>query len=267
MRWDGGGGSRRSVAERGGWVVAALVLAVGGAALEARAADRRVVVEVDRRVPLAAGGASAMGPYGATGRIECGGVRGVGQITGRSDRVTSAAHVFFDEAGRSRAEAGRCVLILGPAGAEETIDLVPDAAACGSTSPYAAAGHHDWAVARLARPVRGVAPYAIAAGVKPGTPIRVVSFEGERAMIDACRVRAVVAAADGGREIRTDCVGVDGMSGAAYLTAEAVPRLVGLHVGWRSRHPDSAGAFADDHHTFGVAFDGAFGRAVRVGAR
>ena len=60
---------------------------------------------------------------------------------------------------------------------------------------------------------------------------------------------------------------LDGMSGAAYLTAEAVPRLVGLHVGWRSRHPDSAGAFADDHHTFGVAFDGAFGRAVRVGAR
>ena len=251
-----------------GRVPTAVVMIVVGVA-DAPAADRRVVVEEDRRVPLLtpSGGPGGMNAFAATGRIECGGVRGVGQITGRADRVTSAAHVFFDEAGRSRAEAGRCVLILGTGVAERTLELVPDASACGSTRPYGAAGHHDWAVARLVGVSGGVVPYEVAANVKAGAAIRAVSFEGARPVIDTCRVRAVIEVPGGGRELRTDCVGVDGMSGAAYLTTESRPRVVGLHVGWRSRDPDRASGFADDHHTFGVALDGAFGRALRVGAR
>jgi hypothetical protein len=242
-----------------------LILMASGSA---EAMDRRVVIETDGRAALSTAGADRGGArFAATGRIECGGVRGVGQITGRADRVTSAAHVFFDEAGRSRAEGGRCVMIFGSGEAERTFDLVPDASTCGSTSPYAAAGHHDWAVARLVGAPRGVAPYDVAGDVRPGTALRVVSFEAGQPVIDACRVRAVVAAPGGGREVRTDCVGVDGMSGAAYLTVEPKPRLAGLHVGWRSRNPDRASGFSEDHHTFGVAPDGAFARALKSGGR
>lgn len=230
------------------------------------AAERRVVVGHDGRVgarlaavALAASQAELAMRYAATGVIECGGVRGIGQITGRGDVVTSAAHVFFDESGRSRAESGRC-LFRTASGTE--IGLTPDASSCGSSRPYEASGRHDWAVARLERPLEGVRPYRLGGTPRIGQEVTVVGYEHGEATWDFCRVRDVVAGAGGGVEIRTDCVGVDGLSGAAYLTREAKPAVLGVHVGFRSRQPDATLAYAEDHYTFGAAIGGAFGRAV-----
>jgi hypothetical protein len=234
------------------------------------AVERRVVVGTDGRVALAIAAARARttaaafaARFAATGVVECGGMRGIGQLTGRADRVTSAAHVFFDEQGRSRAERGRCVFrATTPAGPVE-IGLVPDPSTCGSTDPYAGDGRHDWAVARLVRPLAGITPYAPAGAPRIGQTILVVAEEGGERTIDSCRVRDLKPGARGDLEIRTDCVGFDGLSGAAYLTDGERPRLIGVHVGFRSRHPGQAGPYAEDHHTFGaVVGSSALGRAT-----
>jgi hypothetical protein len=226
----------------------------------AAAVERRVVVGTDGRVALAIAAARSQtsaaafaARFAATGVIECGGMRGIGQVTGRADRVTSAAHVFFDQQGRSRAEQGRCVFrTTTPTGPVE-IGLVPDPGACGSTDPYAGDGRHDWAVARLARPLPGITPYGLAGAPRIGQPIVVVAVEGGERTIDRCRIRDLKPGARGDLEIRTDCVGFDGLSGAAYLADGERPRLLGVHVGFRSRDPDRAGPYGEDHHTFGAA--------------
>jgi hypothetical protein len=248
------------------WSTACSMALVVVSTATAQAAERRVVVDRDGRVgvraaaaTLAVSEAAISVRYAATGVVECGGMRGIGQITGRGDVVTSAAHVFFDESGRSRAESGRC---LFRAASGEEIVLTPDAARCGSSRPYEASGRHDWAVARLAHPLDGVRPYRLGGTPRVGQEITVVGYERGAPSWDFCRVRDVLAGAGGGVEIRTDCVGLDGLSGAAYLTREARPALLGVHVGFRSRHPDTAGAYGEDHHTFGAAIGGAFGQAV-----
>ncbi|NLH83412.1 MAG: trypsin-like peptidase domain-containing protein [Phyllobacteriaceae bacterium] len=223
------------------------------------ASERRVVVGHDGRVPLEAAVAAR---YAATGEIRCGGVRGIGQITGGGDVVTSAAHVFYDEFGRSRALQGACVFVVDGPGGREEVPLAPDARLCGSTSPYGAAGRHDWAVARLAHPIRGIRAYEIGGKVKAGDAITVVAWEGGRKTVDACRVREVVVGDNGAREIRTDCTGFDGMSGAAYLTPGRDPRVIGVHVGFRSIDPDRPAIFSDRHYTFGTAVGTVFRRAL-----
>ena len=145
----------------GGGVSALLVAACAtlAAAEAARATDATIIVGTDTRRTLPTEPHLLTGDYSATGIIECGGMRSTGQVTGRGDRVTSAAHAFYDEAGRSRAESGRCIFTVEVGGAKRVVSLTPEAARCGSTSPYSAAGHHDWAVARLAEPIAGLRPY------------------------------------------------------------------------------------------------------------
>ncbi len=247
---------------RCGALVLIVVLAPAVVPRQALAGERRIVVGEDGRHPLGA----AASVHSATGRIECGGVRGVGQVTGRGDTVTSAAHVFFDEAGRSRAEAGRCVFTTTVDGSERTYALAPDREACGSASPYGSAGRHDWAVARLEHPIPGVVPYGIGGPARVGDTVVVIAYEHGGLTAQTCRIRDVVSGEDA-RELRTDCTGFDGMSGAAYLTPGKRARIVGLHVGIRSRHPDAPGPYAADHHTFGTALDGAFARTLRAATR
>ncbi len=250
---------------------AGLALAHAGTA---QARERRVVVGQDGRIDLAQA-ASLLGRdvkavaarFAASGRIECGGVRGVGQLTGRGDRVTSAAHVFFDEAGRPRADRGRCVFIVEGAGRRDEVALVPDPAASGSTRPYDGPGRHDWGTARLVRPIEGVAPYEIGNPVRVGEKIAVVAFEAGRPTVDFCRVRDVIVAPDGTRELRTDCVGFDGMSGAAYLSLDERPKFLGLHVGFRSVDPDRADDYSELHHTFGAAPGGLLKKPTKSASR
>lgn len=224
-----------------------------------KAEERRVVIGRDGRERLDAREARR---YAATGVVECGGMRGIGQLTGAADVVTSAAHLFFDEAGRPRADHGRCVFVLETPAGRTTVPIVPDARLCGSTSPYGEAGRHDWAAVRLARPVSGVRPYGVGGRPAPGEAVVVVAFERGSETSQLCRVRAVMPSENGAREIRTDCTGFDGMSGAAYLTPGARPAVVGIHVGFRSTDPDRVADYSDRHHTFGSAIDGTFRRAL-----
>lgn len=231
------------------------------------AVERRVVIERDGRGPLStvATGLAAT-RFAATGLVECGGMRGVGQLTGARDVVTSAAHVFFDEEGRPRAEHGECVFVVDTTAGRQRIPLVADKALCGSTSPYGASGRHDWAAARLARPVPGIGAYAVGPMPKPGDPIAVVAFEHGHKTVDLCRVRDVLPGEDGADEIRTDCVGFDGLSGAAYLSLAdgRAPRVVGVHVGFRSSSPDDVQPYSARHHTFGTSIGRALRRALQA---
>lgn len=248
-----------ALARRGAGLLGALLSVV----VPTHASERRVVVGHDGRVPLERmAGADAHRRYAATGLIECGGVRGIGQVTAAADVVTSAAHVFFDEEGRPRADQGRCVFIVDGPGGRQTIPLTPSARLCGSTSPYGLSGRHDWGAARLAHPIAGIKAYELGTRVKPGDPIAVVAFEGGRKTVDVCRVRDVVTSENGARELRTDCVGFDGMSGAAYLTLGKEPKVLGVHVGFRSVDPDTAAAYSDHHYTFGAAIGGVLRKAL-----
>lgn len=254
-------------------IVVAGVLAASGpvAAGTWPAAAEPVVIGAESRVSigeaanrLGIGAAGFADRFAATGMIECGGMRSTGQLTGRGDRVTTAAHALYDDAGRSRAEQGVCRFTVSIGGVRQTVDIRPDPSLCGSTTPYGKAGHHDWAVARLDRPLAGVRPYRLAAPPAIGQSILVVSHpHGPERVVDLCRVRAVVARDDGGpREIRTDCTGRGGMSGAAYLTAGPDPKLLGIHVGFRSANPGAAAAFSERHYTFGAAVESGFRTAI-----
>lgn len=247
------------VRRRSAGLVGVLLASLTHLTIPAAAAERRVVIGHDGRVPV---DPSASRRYAATGVVECGGVRGIGQVTGAGDVVSSAAHVFFDEDGRSRASRGACVFIIDGAAGRQRIPLNPDARLCGSTSPYGTAGRHDWAMARLARPIPGVRPYEIGGRVSSGDAIAVVAWESGVETVQLCRVRDVVTGESGARELRTDCTGFDGMSGAAYLTAGPRPRIVGVHVGFRSADPDRTADYSDRHYTFGSAVGDVFRRAL-----
>ena len=125
--------ARSTLAGRTAGVVGILLTTLASAVGTASAGERRVVIGRDGREPLSERGARA---HVATGMVECGGMRGIGQVTGADDVVTTAAHVFFDEAGRPRSERGDCVFVVdGPAG-RLRVPLAPDARLCGSTTPY-----------------------------------------------------------------------------------------------------------------------------------
>ncbi|MCE1236568.1 MAG: hypothetical protein LWW93_09440 [Hyphomicrobiales bacterium] len=262
-RTKGGVFAASPMGRRSASAIGVLLAVLTPASTPASAEMRRVVIGRDDIAPLSAAEGRR---FMATGMVECGGVRGVGQVTEAGDVVTSAAHVFFDELGRPRASHGACVFIIDDGGARRSVPLVPDARLCGSTSPYGVSGRHDWGMARLAHPIRGLRPYPIALEVRPGDALTVVAFEDGRKVRQRCRVREVATSDSGAREVRTDCTGFDGMSGAAYLTGGSTPRVVGVHVGFRSAHPDSAAPYSERHYTFGAAIGRVFRRALAAAA-
>jgi hypothetical protein len=234
--------------------------------------DRTVVVGTDNRLDGEALALRLKGLiadpdkiFAATGSVECGGVRATGQLTRSGNRVTSAAHTFFDESGRSRALSGVCQFSILVNGQLRTYPITPlTPALSGSTAPYATSGQHDWAVARLEAPVLGVAPYTLGGTPSVGQTIIVASasLAGKRSY-SFCHIRELVGGIGEPREIRTDCTCADGMSGAAYLTIGPHPHLLGVHVGFRSANPLAAKAFSATHYTFGTSTEGAFRRAIQ----
>ncbi|MDR3495594.1 MAG: hypothetical protein P4L82_13435 [Ancalomicrobiaceae bacterium] len=236
-----------------------------------QAHDREVAVGDATRMTQQSFIASAKGMiadpqivYGATGVITCGDIRATGQLTVRGDEVTSAAHTFFDEAGNPRSAHGNCQFSVNVRGVVQSARILPGARmASGSTNPYATGGNRDWAVARLEHPIEGVRPYGIAETPAVGSTILVVAAgaDGERTY-GFCRVRELVGVPGKPREIHTDCTCADGMSGAAYLTPGPHPRLIGVHVGFRSRDPNSRLPYSETHYTFGTSSEGAFRRAI-----
>ena len=210
--------------------------------------------------------------HAASGLIQCGAARGAGQLTGANNVVTTAAHVFYDRAGRLRADSAHCLFSVEVGGVTlvAAIDLASIIA--GSPNPYALPAVHDWAVARLMRPILGAKPYAFGGLIAPEQKIEFVArghqdWGGGRKMsIQDCQIRqALDAGAEGTRELAFDCDAGVGASGGAILNA-AGNEMLGIFVGFRSVSPDQPLAFSPQRYNFAVTLEGAFRRAVETAA-
>ncbi|MCI0598227.1 MAG: trypsin-like serine protease [Beijerinckiaceae bacterium] len=205
--------------------------------------------------------------YAGSGLIECGDAHGAGQLTVANNLVTTAAHVFFNEKGMPRAKT--CYFSTESRGKEIKVPIDLGSIVAGSTNPYAIAAVHDWAVARLTRPIEGVTPYGLADGAGKNTPVEFVARghidwgEGRKLSMERCRLRdQLTAAAEGTREFSFDCETGDGASGGALVMGAAKPAIGAILVGWRSNKPFRSAPFSRSHYNFAVTIEGAFRKAV-----
>jgi hypothetical protein len=209
--------------------------------------------------------------HAASGLIRCGNARGAGQLTLSDNVVTSAAHVFFNEDGEPRADSAHCQFVVEVAGEEIATAIDTRSLVVGSTHPYDESAVHDWAVARLRRPLREAAPYPLGAP-EGGEPIQFIARGhsdwggGRELSVENCRIRdALDAGAEGTREFSFDCAAGIGASGGGLMNA-AGSRLVAIFVGFRSVAPDLHLAFSPRNYNFAVTIEGAFRRAVEQAA-
>ena len=205
--------------------------------------------------------------HAASGIIQCGGARGAGQLTLSANVVTTAAHVFFDKAGRLRADGAHCVFIAEAGGQEIATAIDVDSIRAGSRAPYAESPVHDWAVARLKRPLREAVPYALGAPAA-GEAVRFAARGhvdwggGHDLSLETCRLRqGIELGAEGTREFAFDCAAGIGASGSALLEADG-GRLIGVFVGFRASTPEAQAPFSPENYNFAVTVEGAFRRAV-----
>ena len=207
----------------------------------------------------------------ASGLVTCGTAHGAGQLTLANDVITTAAHVFFDEAGRFRARSGQCqfLVIVGHEIVMTMIDVRSIEA--GAHDPYSQTPSRDWAVARLLRPVDGVAPYGLANAAE-GLSVRFASRgsvdwrqRSDLAMQQCTLRQTLEAAPDGAREVAFDCDAGKGASGGALLDSRG-RGLVAVFAGFHSSNPDQAAPFSADHYNFAVTVEGAFRRAILAAA-
>jgi hypothetical protein len=209
--------------------------------------------------------------YAASGLIECGNLHGAGQLTLTDQIITTAAHVFFDEKGVPTGKS--CVFVVDVDGKQISVPIDLSSIVAGSTDPYAVAEVHDWAVARLTRPVDGVEPYGIAPPANVDLPVEFVARghidwgEGRRLSMEKCHLRDQLAVgAEGTREFAFDCDTGDGASGGSILAESDKPQISAILVGWTSNRPFRAAPFSATHYNFVVTMEGAFRRAVQAAA-
>lgn len=209
--------------------------------------------------------------HAASGLIQCGNAHGAGQLTLTDDVVTTAAHVFFDENGMPRARACVFHVILDGRDIKVPIDL--GSIVAGSTNPYNVAPADDWAVARLVRPMAGVRPYGLAAGIHENAPVSFVARghidwgEAKKMSMQECLFHTQISTGtQNTREFSFDCDTGDGASGGAVMFDRAYSRIGAILVGWRSNRPFSAVPFSRTHYNFAVTIEGGFRRAIYAAA-
>ena len=210
--------------------------------------------------------------HAASGVIRCGNARGAGQLTLSNDVVTTAAHVFINEAGQPRGDSAHCLFVVEAEGQEITTSIDVGSIVTGSTDPYNESAVHDWAVAKLRRPLREATPYAL--GAPSGeAPVRFVARghvdwgAGREMSVEDCRLRdGLEAGSEGTREFSFDCGASLGASGSALLSLNG-SRLLAIFVGYRSEAPERRMAFSPRNYNFAVTLEGAFRRAVENAAR
>ena len=205
--------------------------------------------------------------YAATGVVHCGNARGSGQLTLADDVLTTAAHVLYDREGKLRGDADHCRFVVDVDGREISTPIEVAGTIAGSTNPYNESAVHDWAVVKLAHPLKEAEPYPL------GTPARdepvlfvargAVDWGGGRDMsMQDCRLRAGLEdGAEGTREFSFDCSANVGASGSG-LFDEAGKGLMAIFVGYRSIDPTRAMPFSPLHYNFAVTVEGEFRRAV-----
>lgn len=219
-----------------------------------------VEIDPDRR-------AIKSGVHSATGHVTCGSGSGTAQLVGSGQTIVTAAHVLFGRGGlRGTAANCRFEVVVGGERLSAPIDTAR--VRSGTSDPYMQHASRDWAVARLATPLRGITPYALGGAPASGQGVTLVSGRTlgvSRAVIaENCLVRAL-RAAEGGREVLIDCSAQSGDSGAALLDRSG--RVAAIYVGFRSSSPMQRLAFSSEHYNFAVAVSGAMRSAVAELAR
>jgi len=205
--------------------------------------------------------------HSGSGVIHCGNARGAGQLTLADNIVTTASHVFYNESGSLRGDTDHCSFSVVVDGREIVTPIDTRSIVAGSTNPYNEIAVHDWAVARLVRPLTAATPYTL--GAPAGNiAIRFVArghsdWGGGREMsLEDCHLRdGLRAGAEGTREFSFDCAAGVGASGGALLNASG-SRLLAVFVGFRSVAPDQRMSFSPSNYNFAVTVEGAFRRAV-----
>jgi hypothetical protein len=164
------------------------------------------------------------------------------------DQILTAAHVFFEESGRRRS---KCFFRAQVPGAPR-IDLLLDRAVFGAARPKAGS-NDDYAVVKLAEPVRGAAPFPVTdAPVKVGDRLIVVTahpagmekVDNDVPVVQECAVRRVPRSTARTSFYRSDCDATGASSGGMNLAR------VGGRLVWRGlivttgpwRDPKFAGA-------------------------
>jgi hypothetical protein len=210
--------------------------------------------------------------HAASGVIHCGNARGAGQLTLADNVITTAAHVLYNEQGQLRGDTAHCFFTVAVADQEITTAIDMTSVISGNSDPYAKPAVHDWAVARLLRPVRGATPYGLGGAAQPSEDIQFVARghsdwgAGHAMSMENCRLHdALSSGSEGTREFAFDCDAGVGASGGALLNA-AGGRLLAVFVGYRSIAPNSTMPFSMQHYNFGVTIEGAFRRAVEAAA-
>ncbi|HEY8031528.1 MAG TPA: serine protease [Methylocella sp.] len=209
--------------------------------------------------------------FSGSGLIECGNAHGAGQLTLANDLVTTAAHVFFDEKGSPRAKT--CFFSIENHGKELRVPIDSGSIIAGSIDPYAVSEVHDWAVARLTRPIEGATPFSLAEAAASNMPVEFVARghidwgDGRRLSMEKCHLHDQLAAgAEGTREFSFDCETGDGASGGAIVMGTNKPAIGAILVGWRSNKPFRSAPFSRSHYNFAVTVEGAFRKAVVTAA-
>jgi hypothetical protein len=208
--------------------------------------------------------------HAASGVIHCGNARGAGQLTLADNVITTAAHVLFDEHGHPRGDSSHCFFTATVADQEVTTAIDVSSVISGNSEPYSKPAVHDWAVARLLRPVKGATPYGLGSSAQPAEDIQFVARghsdwgSGRTMSMENCRLHDVLSAgAEGTREMSFDCDAGVGASGGAVLNSGG-GRLLAVFVGYRSIAPDRTMPFSMQHYNFAVTIEGAFRRAVET---
>ena len=234
-------------------------------------ADARATIEtfaIERRLDPAA----LRRRYAGTGIVHCGASHGSGQLTVADDVITTAAHVFYDHNGALRADSAHCRFVVETGGQEISTAIELKSLITGSTHPYDEDAVHDWAVAKLARPVREAEPYPLAPETRESaqTPVLYVARgavdwqAGQKASMQDCRMRDDLKnGAEGTREFSFDCAAGIGGSGSGLLDRDG-GGLLAVFVGFRSVAPDKPLPFSAEHYNFAVTVEGAFRRAVEL---
>ena len=209
--------------------------------------------------------------HAASGVIRCGRARGAGQLTFADNVVTTAAHVLFDEAGKPRADSSHCLFIVDVGANEIATAIDMGSIVTGTTNPYREDAVHDWAVARLLRPLKEATPYALGAP-SADAAVRFVARghsdggAGSEMSVEDCRIRdGLETGSEGTREFSFDCAAGLGASGSALLDASG-SRLLAVFVGFRSIAPEKRLPFSPLNYNFAVTIEGAFRRAIENAA-
>jgi len=236
-------------------------------------ADARATIE-DFAVRRRLDPATLRRRYAGTGVVHCGAAHGSGQLTVADDVITTAAHVFYDRNGALRGDSAHCRFVIETDGQEISTAIEVKGIVAGSTNPYGEDAVHDWAVAKLARPVHEADPYPLAPPARESarTPVLFVARgaidwrAGRKASMQDCRLRdALESGAEGTREFSFDCAAGIGASGSGLFDRDR-GGLMAVFVGYRSVAPDEPLPFSAKHYNFAVTVEGAFRRAVEAQA-